>query len=366
MADVKIRVCAPTEYVVNVLTKSGVKIKKLKVFGRECEFCVSGGDFSALKRVLGEQGREVSVVSDGTFCGFIKKNALRIGLYLGLIMTIAVIFFYSSIVTRVQIYGNSLVADEIILSALESVAELPLKKDKIDKDLLERTVISLEGISSASVEIRGNTVLINVYEELPKAEMPDMTDFTDITSLYDGVITRIIVYSGTAAVKKGDPVRKGQVLISSDVVIDEEKGLVAKEKPLGDVYATVWVTKTLIYEPTTIVRRRTGRTERVIKFFAPEKEYKGEFATYEVENKSYYLDGIAPFKVFVTTYYEVEEVEEAFDFDKNKDGIIKEATERMEEELPSDCVKNRTWYEIKRLDKSVALGIYYEIEIKIN
>lgn len=363
---VEVRVGAPAEFAANVVNASGIGIKRLVKKGKGCSFVIRRRDLAALKELFARHGKEAEIIRDKSAAGFFKKNALRLGIYAGIALSLLAVIFYSSGVTRVEIGGNRLVAYETIYQAVTSVTELPAQRSEVDRKELERAVVSLDGVSNASVELKGNTLVVNVYEELEKADVADKSDFTDVTALYDGVVTRSIVYSGTAAVAAGDTVRKGQVLIFSDVVLDEEKGLVAKEKPLGEIYARVWISKTTVYPPTAIVRRRTGRTETSVRAFSPAKAYGGNFAMFESETECFYLGGAVPIKFYATTYYEVEETETEFDFQANEEGAVKEATLALEAELPEGCQKLRTWYTVKRLDKNVHLGIYYEIEIKIN
>lgn len=360
--DVKIN--ASAEFVVNALNNAGIGVNKVSAREKHCLLTVKSRDYDNMKKIMEGHGKTVTVLSNRSFRHFFYKNAVRFGLYAGLLIAVIAVIFYSVNVTRVVIGGNKLVDDEAIYRAVLEVTDLPADKKSIDRQKLERAVIALEGISSASVQLKGNTLLVNVYEELGKVDVIDKTDYKDVVSNYDGIVTRVIVYSGSAAVKSGDTVKSGQVLISSDIILDE--ALTAKERALGEVYGRVWVSKSLVYPPTVMVRKRTGRTETVVKAFVPQTKYKGDFALYETETVSYYSESVIPVKYYVTTYYEVVETEREFDFDANYEGIIKEATETLESELPAESEKCRTWYTIKRLDKTVYLEIYYEIEIKIN
>lgn len=315
---------------------------------------------------MGKHNKNFTVLNDSTKRNFFIKNAPRIGLYLGLIIITVGIIFYSMNVTRVEIGDLKWVSREKIYSAVLEKVKLPIKKSAVDCKEIEKTIISLDGISSASVQLKGNTIVVNVYEELEKVPVLDKSDYTDILSKYDGIVTNVIVYSGSASVKKGDSVRVGQTLISSDILLDEEKGLVAKEKPLGEIYGRVWITESRTFHPYIVEKKRTGNTETVVKFFYPQRKYTGKFSLYDAETEVIYLDSVVPVKMYKTTYYEVKEYEREFDFETNKEGIVKEETERLEERLPEGCKKLRAWYDVKRLDKIIYLELYYEIETKIN
>ncbi len=353
-------------FIANLLSANGIAVKKIAKSDTGCKFFIKSSDYKLFCDLMNRHNKCFTVLSDNSKSFFIRKNAPRIGIYLGLVLVIVGIIFYSLNVTRVEIGELKWVNKADIYSAVTEKINLPSKKTSVDCKEIEKAVISLDGISSASVYLLGNTLVVNVYEELEKVPVLDKSDYTDIVSNFDAIITSVIVYSGSASVKKGDTVRQGQTLISSDILLDEEKGLVAKEKPLGEIYGRVWITETKTFYPYVVEKKRTGKTETVVKCFCPQKEYKGKFSLYDAETEEFFLNSVIPIKMYKTTYYEVEEIEREFDFDGNTDGIIKEETEKLEERLPTGCKKLRSWYDIKRLDKITYLALYYEIETKIN
>lgn len=360
----RIKVKGRLRPITTLLCNGGVTLLDIKEKGDFVFFTLYGGDTERAKNILFNAGREYTVVKEGGLKTKIRKNVLRVGLYIGLIFGVIASVFYSRAITRVEISGNENVADEDILAVVREDVTFPQDKKTVECDELIKKIISLEGISSASAEIRGNVLKICVLEEPPLPSVSDKTDYTDIISRYDGIITRINVYSGAPCVKKGDTVKKGQTLVSCDVETSE--GTFIKEKASGDVYARVWVTEEKVYTPVVMTMERTGRTEKRVRAFGSEDDYDGAFSSYEKVTERIITDAFFPLCFYVTTYYETAEKETEFDFFADEENIVKEETERLEESLPSECVPLRSWYEVKRLDKNVRLVIYYEIEIKIN
>lgn len=361
--SLEINFCASAEFTANLLRTQNIGVKKLIKCGDGCKFFIKSADYAKFVKIAENYNKEFTVLKDGTRKSFFKNNIWRFGLYVGFIAVIIAVVFYSRSVTRLEIGGNNRISTEVIYAAVTEITPLPSVRAGVNREEIEKAVIKIDGVSSASAQVKGNTIIVEIYEELDKVDVLDKSDYSDIYSNSDGIVTRVIVYSGTAEVKAGDTVRKGQKLISSDVILDEN--LTAKEKALGDIYGRVWISKNLTYYPTIIERRRTGRTETKVNAFKKNSEYKGGFSMYEEETQEFYLNSVFPIKMYKTTYYEVEETEAEFDFDANSEGIIKEATHALEETLPEDCIKLRTWYNVKRLDKIVVLDIYYEIETKL-
>ena len=101
-----------------------------------------------------------------------------------------------------------------------------LKKSKVSCPEIERLLRNqYEDITWVSASIAGSRLFIRIqentdiefyYEENPAA--------ADLIADHDAVITSIITRSGTPLVKKGDEVKKGDILVSSEVVIFDDFG----------------------------------------------------------------------------------------------------------------------------------------------
>lgn len=358
-------VASPIEFIFSLARISKVSIKRVKKVQKGCCFFIPSKDFDNLKKTLEKHNTEYRIEKNYSIKSFFSRNLVRYGLFAGIIIASIVMFFYSASATRLIIGGNKLVDTQILSDTISTVAKLPMNKKDIDKQQIIKKLVALEGISNASVEIKGNTLIVNVYEELAKVEISDAKDFSPVISKYDALITRVVTYSGSSVVKKGQAVKKGDKLITSDIEVGE--GVFAKEKALGDIYGRVWYTKSIVIMPTIMVNERTGNKEIYnYTFFRKNSEYKGKFANYEIESSSYLLPAIIPFRIYSKTYYETVSKEVECDYDRNKEGIIKENTQLLESELPSNAIKSRTWHIEKRVDKIVYLDIYYEVEIKIS
>lgn len=360
----RIRVKGRLRPVSRLLSEKGISMREICVGDGYVDFFTAGKDSYVALEELKKSGKDFTLLKDGRFKTCLLKNALRFGVYVGLIFGIIAAVFYSRSITRVDIGGNKLINTEEIMSVITESVSFPTDKSMVDVKKIEKSVIAMDGVFSASAEVKGNTLIVKIYEEPEKPDIVDKTDFTDIKSDFDGVITRINVYSGQAVVKRGDTVKKGQTLISCDKVSPD--GIEYKENALGDIYAKVWVTKEKLFYSTVITTRRTGRCEKRVTFFAPPKEYEGKFSSCETALTEKYLPSVFPVKYYVAEYYETEEIEKEFDFYADEENIVKEETIAGESDLPSGREIIRTWYEIKRVDKNVNLVIYYEIELKIN
>ncbi len=362
---VSLFVKAPCEFILSLARLNKIPLKNIKKTENGCKFFVAEKELGAFVGVLQKNNREYTILKDYSAKTFFKRNVVRYGFFGGFIIVVIVMFFYSVNFTRIKIEGNNLVSESSIFQAINKTVTLPVKKSDVDRKKIISDILTLDGISNAAVELKGNTIIVLVYEELPKVDIVDPNDYSAILSKYDATITRIVTYSGGAVVKNGQTVRKGDNLITSDIILDEN--IFAKEKPSGEVFGRVWFSKSLVFTPTIWVNKRTGKKESFYKTeFFNKDNIKCSFENYEGEEETFVLNAIIPIYITKVTFYELEKVEVDFDYEANKEGIIKENTYALDNSLPSQAIRKRTWHIEKRVDKNVYLDIYYEVEMKIS
>ena len=69
-------------------------------------------------------------------------------------------------------------------------------------------------ISWIGIEFKGTNAIVKIVEATKKPDIIDEKYFCNIVASKDAVITRIVVQNGTAQVKVGDTVKKGDILIA--------------------------------------------------------------------------------------------------------------------------------------------------------
>lgn len=123
------------------------------------------------------------------------------------------------------------------------------------------------------VYVSGMTLVVDCTQGRPAPDAEDESP-GDLIASRGGLVTEIRVYAGTAAVKPGDVVRKGQVLIRG-----QERGRDEETVPVraeGVVMARCWHTVKVDTPMLTTVDMETGRemavTRLVTPFFALPKE----------------------------------------------------------------------------------------------
>ena len=158
--------------------------------------------------------------------GFLLKNLRRYGFLIALLLISLICIFSSSLVWDVRISGNEILSDRKVEAALREVGfSVGTRWRGIDKNAIEAQLLSDNpDVAWISINRRGTVAYVQIIESENIGMRGDVGyPYSNIVAERDGVIEEITVDSGVAAVKVGDVVRKGQILISG--VVEGECGV---------------------------------------------------------------------------------------------------------------------------------------------
>ena len=329
------------------LTKEGVKVKKVrKIDKKTMLLTVSAKESKKTFAICERMWYNYNVVSRFGVRQTLNKAIKRCGLALGAIVCVLVAFYCSNILAVITVNGNEKVSREEILTALDGAGvNLGDSVSAIDKDKVYGALVGIDGIAEASVEVVGNTLSLTVMEKDDKAVGVDSGSV--IVSDFDGVITSISCVSGTAKVRVGQVVKKGDVLIEG-VTYDQQGEVLESVTASGEVKGVVSNKSEVVTSLITGSYERTGKQKKsIVLTFLGLKVGKSvnPFTSYESETASETLT-MFPVKVEQTVYFEtvfkqsertleeiVKELEEKAKLEAGADAQIKIRTEKQAEKV---------------------------------
>lgn len=160
---------------------------------------------------------------------------LRKALALGAVFSLGALYLLSSFVWFIEVRGNErLSAAEVLGVAAEAGLSRGAPKWKIETGRVEAKIEErLPLVTWTGVYIKGTKVTIEVAERL----VPEEEDRrpSHIVAAKTGLIKEVLVLNGHPAVKEGDTVVPGQVLISGEIPPLEEPSRPGEEKKPGEV-----------------------------------------------------------------------------------------------------------------------------------
>ena len=364
-------------YKLNSLIRKGLVPRRVKSNGKSLEFDIASGDELSAIAFLDEMCYDYQIKYRSGIKHSIDRLVSNNGLFVGIILSIMLLIISSMFIFRIDIVGTDRVDS---VEVAEAIDRSGVKRYKfihnVDFDNLEKNVLEIEGVSSVSIEVRGVRLYVHIHEEFPKEQINDYTELTPVLSQYDSIITRLVVLSGTASVKTGDTVVKGQTLIAPYYTnVDDEGEQVGERidvKATGIVYGRVWYRRSMSIANTEIIRTRTGRYIDIAnpKYLIPLPDTNDRadipFELYEVEENIIHYNAFFPLTVTYTRYYEIEEVTITREQGDNYNEYITAMYLEIMGELAVDAVVIRYWTIVKVVDNITLIDVYLEAEQRID
>ena len=235
------------ERFVNMAAFRGIYLWNIQPKGSAVQMNVSAKGYNLLAECEEKTGCLYEMVC---LCGLpavLKKYKKRKVLSLGILIFVGILYALSSFVWVVEVQGNERIEKQQLLKACQEAGMAPgtLKWNIHTDDITQYLLETFEDISWVSVSIDGTEALIRIVETIPKPEIIDKQTPSDLVAKKDSVIQSIITEAGTPMVQSGDVVKKGDVLISGEVVLvvgDEEEAGREYVNARGTVLAKTWYT----------------------------------------------------------------------------------------------------------------------------
>ncbi len=350
-----------TERFLNMCAHHSIHLYNIKKHDNYYCASMNPACFFSLKSIAKKSNVKIKIIAkDGPFFYFqtIKKESIFL---LFPLLCILVIWMSSHYLWNIQLTGNISLTQDIIRDYLHGNGihyGMPLKDIPIN-ELKFNIRNEYPQINWVSIYLEGTTLQIAVKENDNKIyESPAQDIREDLIAPCDGIIESVLVRNGTAAVKVGDEVSKGQSLILGEYQIPAEDGIIKETKYCkadGDVtiICTYPITESLslIHQTKEYTGRKTGKMEIIYNntsYMFPTS--KISYLNYEVitEVKEYPLLTILsiPIKINHKTYFEYFHKEEKYS---------KEETEKMLNNKLSEICKTFIEKGVQIIEKNVKI-----------
>lgn len=174
---------------------------------------------------------------------FLSRFRKRYALLVGLIVSILAVCILSRFILVINVTGNQTVSRSEIVSELNRLGFGigSYGPGVNERDLVNRALLDLKDIGFLSINIKGIRAEVLVREAPKKPDIVDKSKPADVVATRDGVVLKVGAKAGQEAVKEGDAVLKGEVLISGLVTYERggEGGIFSSRqlRAEGEVWA---------------------------------------------------------------------------------------------------------------------------------
>lgn len=247
------------EKLLNAARQQGISFSRVKrEKSRSLLLRCSEKDYEAFRPLAQEKGFEISEAQPVGFLRLEKRLAKRIGLWAGALIVLGLLIWALGYVWEVRVENAGAYLGEVRTFLDELGVRPGIRRSGVNlSDLRGKLEWRLPTVKWVRTEWQGVSLVVRLEEGVPPPEIASNEGTGDVVAASDGLIQRITTYAGTPAVKEGDFVKAGQILIRG-----EERGKDSTAHPVrarGEVIARQWVSVTTRVPMTETVSEPTGR-----------------------------------------------------------------------------------------------------------
>ena len=290
-----------SERFINICLRRGIDIRGVKRRGDSLITRVYIRDFKKLRAIRQKTKVGIRILKKRSVKHFVKRYKKRAVFALCALLTVIAVHESAAHIWAVEINGIkdadiTIVADLLKENGIYPGAD---KRDLIPTGDIKNDIIGkYPEISWLWVYMEGSKARVEVFERRTPPRMVDKDTPCDIVSTAEGVVRRITVKAGDAAVSEGDAVTYGDKLISGRVRAyqegEEERYLYVHS--LGTVLAYTMRTAECDEPLYDEIREPTGRKKRYItleifgKAYNLFREKRAKYADYDIKTDCYELN----------------------------------------------------------------------------
>ena len=147
----------------------------------------------------------------------------RVGIVVGAVIFCILSYFYNDFIYGFSFSGSGSVLEKEVISYLNGVGIKPFARfSDIDIERLEDQILANnQRLSFVGITKKGNTLCFDLALASDKTGTLS-GDIFRLESEVSGIVERVKVYRGTAMVKEGDSVKKGDLLVDGYMTIKEQ------------------------------------------------------------------------------------------------------------------------------------------------
>lgn len=225
------------ERFLNLCTINGITLWQVQNTGVKVKACTPLKAYKNIRKVARKSGMRVRITRKRGLPFFLKYNKVRAGVIVGLFISCAFLSLSSCMLWNIEVSGNESIKTEKLMESLESNGvRVGVLKSKIDtEDLAKQLLDEYNDLSWASLNIFGTKAVLEVKENSKKPQIIDGSRAMNLVAKKAGQIVAVEGHKGSNAVKEGNAVVKGDLLISG--VVANSDGSEQTVRAMGRVIA---------------------------------------------------------------------------------------------------------------------------------
>lgn len=329
--SIEIRVLNP-ERILNILWNNKIRVSSVRRIDiATLRVDINYNDYKEVREIVNRVNGKMEILGSVGSVFLFGKLKKRFSLVIGAVMFIGIIFYLSTYIWGIEIQTKKNLPPFEIRQQLFNMGIKPgiSKKDISVKEIEKKLEDVNTDILWIRVRVEGSTLKVLIEEKInpPKENKGQLGN---LVAKMDGEVNRIYAYAGRSAVKIGDFIKAGDVVIEG---IDGREDGEFQVEPSGIVMANTFYEKTMEVKINGTVLERNGEKDSdiYIKFFGKRiylKKIIKNFKEYDkIEESGKILNKVI--------YFEREEKNVVL----TKELAIENSIKKLEESLLNDLTR---------------------------
>ena len=274
-----------TERFLNICMHRGILLRNIKRRGALClDATISVAGFRELRPIAKKTKTRIKILSRHGMPFFLHRYRRRKFAVIGVLLFFAVLWYLSSHIMGIDITGNErLLAADIERELKGAGLYRGAATSRIEpKSVQNKMMTKFDDIAWIGVNIKGSRAYIEIRERLDTKRRIGTDIPCNLIASRDGIIRLLEVRAGQTAVKTGELVEKGDLLVSG--ILDSTKEGIRYAHSFGEVYADTSYELSRVYPLKYTEKIYTGETrsrygisvfgKRINFFFSKNQPYE--------------------------------------------------------------------------------------------
>lgn len=205
----------------------------------------------------------VHIVSRQGLPFFTRKFKKRLALIIGIVFFLIAVTTLPKFVWYIEVEGAKEVHPERIIRELDELGVgigtygPSIRSVRIKNKLL----LEIPELSWMTINVSGGKATVIVRERVEKPEILDESLKTDLVADNTGIITRVEVLRGKTLVEVGQTVLTGELLVSGEILHENNINTFQTVRSMGEIYARTWHELTALMPKTYQKKTYTDETK---------------------------------------------------------------------------------------------------------
>ena len=285
------------------------------------------------------------------------------------------VFISTRFIWNIEVIGTQNIDNNEIISELkENGIDIGVRKNSLELEKIINIIrLKRDDISWIGIDVKGTNLIVKINESDKTPEVIDKTKVCNIVADRSGLISSIVVHSGTAKVKVGDKVEKGDLLVEG--IMEGKYTGVRSVHAQADIIANIYHEKEEKGSLVQQIETKTGNEEKKIEIkinkfkinFNKRLLNFEKYDTIETTKKvKFFSDYYLPIEISKITYLETKNENIEYTVEE----LVQKIKEKLQKELDEELkLKNKDnveeQLEVEVQDQTVNVKLIYIIQERI-